>query len=282
MTYKQAFTFFQQELKNSYPETEIEAFIQIICKHLFGFSRFDCMLRNAENLPDRTESQIYNIIQELKRFKPLQYILGETEFYGLRFFVDKSVLIPRPETEELVDWVISDCKGKGKISIVDIGTGSGCIPIALVKHLPESKVSALDISSEALAVAKKNVIENSVNVELIQIDILKQALPKDLSFDIMVSNPPYVTSDQKTNMNPNVLDYEPHIALFAPDRNPFIFYEAIASLAQTHLKPEGLLYFEINEAFPDETANCIRKFGFDTELKKDINGRYRMIKAKRT
>ncbi|HEX2933948.1 MAG TPA: peptide chain release factor N(5)-glutamine methyltransferase [Bacteroidales bacterium] len=280
MTYKQAFANFHEELKNSYPETEIEAFIQIICRHLFGLSRFDCMLRNTESLSEKSESQIYNIIQELKRFKPLQYILGETEFYGLRFFVNGAVLIPRPETEELVEWIISDCKGKDNLSIIDIGTGSGCIPVSLAKFLQGAKVSAIDISEEALVVAKKNAEENKVNVQFIHADILKQTLPKKLRFDVIVSNPPYVTADQKNVMNANVLDYEPHIALFAPDQNPFVFYEAIAAVAQDHLKPEGSLYFEINEAFPHETADCIRKYGFGTELKQDINGKYRMIKAK--
>ncbi len=280
MTYKQAFTYFQQELKNSYPETEIEAFMQIICKHLFGFSRFDCMLRDTESLTEKSESQIYNIIQELKRFKPLQYILGETEFYGLRFFVDSAVLIPRPETEELVEWIISDCKGKDNLSIIDIGTGSGCIPIALARNLPGSDISAIDISEKALNVARKNAIENNVNVRFLQTDILKGSLSKEFSFDVIVSNPPYVTAEQKANMSSNVLDYEPHIALFAPEQNPFVFYEAIAEIAQSHLKPQGALYFEINEALPYETAESINKYGFNTELKQDINGKYRMIKAK--
>lgn len=281
MTYKQAFAYIHQELKNGYPETEIEAFIQIICRHLFGLSRFDCMMRNTECLTEKSESQIYNIIQDLKRYKPLQYILGETEFYGMRFFVDRSVLIPRPETEELVEWIISDCKGEDNLSIIDIGTGSGCIPIALAKHLSNAQVTAVDISEEALSTARKNALENNVNVQFIQADILKRSLPKDFSFDVIVSNPPYVTADQKTQMNANVLDYEPYIALFAPDQNPFAFYEAIASVAQAHLKPEGLLYFEINEALPYETAESINKYGFNTKLKQDINGKYRMIKAKR-
>jgi release factor glutamine methyltransferase len=281
MTYKQAFAYFNQELKNSYPETEIEAFIQIICRHLFGMSRFECMLRDVDNLPEKSEGQIYNIIQELKRFKPLQYILGETEFYGLRFFVDSAVLIPRPETEELVEWIISECKSKNDVSIVDVGTGSGCIPVALARFLPNATVAAIDISAEALDVAQKNAIENKVNVQFIQTDILKRKLPKELHFDVIVSNPPYVTPAQKDNMSSNVLDYEPHIALFAPEQNPFVFYEAISEIAQAHLKPAGALYFEINEALPDETAERIRKFGFTTELKQDINGKHRMIKAQR-
>jgi release factor glutamine methyltransferase len=238
------------------------------------------MLRDTESLSEKSESQIYNIIQELKRFKPLQYILGETEFYGLRFFVDSAVLIPRPETEELVEWVISDCKGKDNLSIIDIGTGSGCIPIALAKNLPKAQVFAIDISEDALDIARKNALENMVNIQFIQSDILKRSLSKDFNFDVIVSNPPYVISDQKVQMSANVLDYEPHIALFAPDQNPFVFYEAIAEIAQTHLKPDGTLYFEINEALPYETAESINKYGFNTELKQDINGKYRMIKAK--
>jgi release factor glutamine methyltransferase len=279
MTFKQAFTYIHQELKNIYPETEIEAFIQILCRHLFGLSRFDCILRNTDSLTEKSESQIYNIIQELKGFKPIQYILRETEFYGLRFFVDEAVLIPRPETEELVEWVINDWKNKGDISVLDIGTGSGCIAVTLANKLPLAKVSALDVSPEALAVAKKNAFEHKVKIEFYQLDILNNKFPAQLQYDVIVSNPPYVTYEQKELMDSNVLDFEPHLALFASEKNPFVFYEAISEIAQNHLKPNGAIYFEMNEEKAHETAKIIEKFGFICELKQDINGKYRMIKA---
>lgn len=279
MTFNQALAYINQELKSLYPETEIEAFAQIICRHLFGLSRFECMLRNNAPIPEKSQHQIYNIIQELKGFKPIQYILGETEFFGLRFFVDEAVLIPRPETEELVEWVIRDQQSKGDISILDIGTGSGCIAVTLARKLPNATVSAIDVSLEALTVAEKNAIENKVNIAFYPLDIINEKQAVSSAYDVIVSNPPYVTFEQKERMSVNVLNYEPHLALFASGQNPFVFYEVISEIAHTQLKPGGAIYFEINEEHPGQTAKIIESYGFSTELKQDMHGKYRMIKA---
>ena len=215
----------------------------------------------------------------MKHNKPIQYILGVTEFYDLPFYVDDSVLIPRPETEELVHWILDDYHGLSP-RIIDIGTGSGCIPVALAKNLPLAKVLAADISETALATAHKNALRNSVTVEFLKMDILSDALPDFGRFDLIVSNPPYVTVEQMDRMEANVLDYEPHIALFVPQTDPLIFYRAISRFAGKQLEPGGNLYFEINESLAAETANAVEEFGFTVEVKKDINGKYRMLKAK--
>ncbi len=225
-------------------------------------------------------------MEELKTGKPLQYVLGETEFYGLRFKVNPSVLIPRPETEELVEWIISDLpKPKTSIEglkIIDIGTGSGCIPISLKKNLPEAQLFALDISPEALDVSIQNAALNQTTVNFIQADILN-LLNKQLiaeKFGIIVSNPPYVTDAEKEQMLPNVLQHEPHLALFVPDNDPLIFYKAIADFAIKHLDTTGSLYLEINENLGEETVQLLKQMGFKKiVLRQDLSGKDRMIRS---
>jgi release factor glutamine methyltransferase len=280
MTFKEAESIIKSELMEIYPVSETEAMIQVIFNHFFSLSRFQRYLNANSVISEKSGFQIYNIIHQLKEHKPLQYILGETEFYGLRFLVNEQVLIPRPETEELVQWVINDWLGKTPCTILDVGTGSGCIAISLSKNLPDASVSAIDISIDAINTAKRNALINEAAVNFKICDILHPNVDEFSMFDILVSNPPYVTAEQKAEMLPNVLDYEPHIALFAPVENPFIFYEAIALFAKQRLKPNGYLYFEINEKYPQETAQCIEKYGFTAELKRDINNKYRMIKAR--
>jgi len=279
MTFKEAECLFRDELAEIYPINETDAMTQVIFKQLFGFSRFQMHLNAKSKIPEKSRSQIYDIIYQLKQYKPLQYILGETEFYGLPFSVNESVLIPRPETEELVEWIIMDCKDKENTSILDIGTGSGCIAVTLAKSITGSYVSAIDISEVALNTAKKNADSNNVTVDFKVCNILQPNMDKFSTYDVIVSNPPYVAEYQKNEMFPNVLNFEPHVALFVPEKNPFIFYEAIALFAKQTLNPKGCLYFEINEKYPNETALCIEKQGFVTELKCDINNKYRMIKA---
>jgi len=279
MTVKEASHLIVRELKPQYPPLEIESFTHLIFNHLMNFKRFDVSLKPDVAVPVHLEAQIYNIIEQLMHNKPIQYILGITEFYGLPFYVDESVLIPRPETEELVQWILHDFAGRNP-RIIDIGSGSGCIPVALAKNLPDAEVYGADISEEAIDTAKKNANENAVQVEFLKIDILSDSLLDLGQFDVVVSNPPYVTMEQKDTMEENVLDYEPHIALFVPENDPLIFYKAISRFAKKNLKPGGSVYFEINEALYNETELAVRQFGFSTDLKKDMNNKYRMLKAK--
>lgn len=223
--------------------------------------------------------QILTILSELKSYKPIQYILKETTFFNLPFIVNSNVLIPRPETEELVDWIIQENKNKS-IRILDIGTGSGCIAISLAKNLPDSIIFACDISVEALNQAQKNSELNSVDINIMQLDILDSNVQLNEKFDVIVSNPPYITEKEKVLMHKNVLDYEPEQALFVPNENPLVFYEAIINFGLTHLKPKGSIYLEINEAYGKETALLLKKDHFtNTTLKKDINEKDRMLKG---
>ncbi|MGZ4034490.1 MAG: peptide chain release factor N(5)-glutamine methyltransferase, partial [Bacteroidia bacterium] len=246
-------------------------------------------------------------IKDLKKHKPIQYILGQADFYKLKFKVNEHVLIPRPETEELVDLIIKDYQSSGRnnndLSILDIGTGSGCIPIALKKNIPEAKISALDISEEALALAKENAEINGTEINFLKFDILSTLnLPAGQSglelltsnsehpisdiqsptpvFDIIVSNPPYIRISEKENMSQNVLNYEPHLALFVNDPNPLLFYKTIAGFALKYLKPNGKIYFEINQALGLESKYMLENKGFkNVELIKDLSNNYRILRS---
>ena len=218
----------------------------------------------------------------LKTHEPIQYILGETQFYGLPFIVTPATLIPRPETEELVDWVVSEfLHHNSELKLLDVGTGTGCIAISLAKNIPNATVSALDISKEALQVASQNAKINKVKVNFMESDIVKvKTLPQ--KYDVIVSNPPYVRNSEKKKMQKNVLDFEPSSALFVGDDNPLVFYSKITELASKYLNPNGLLFFEINEYLSKELIQLLEKeFFINIELKKDVFGKDRMIKAKR-
>jgi len=287
-------TNFLQELSSLYEDQEIESFFYIILEKLHGLKRIDLAL-NPQTVMDGVHlKQWKNIISELKKQRPVQYILGETAFYGLSFLVNENTLIPRPETEELVELIIESTNYElrnTKLKVLDIGTGSGCIAISLAKHLPTSEVYAIDVSEEALAVAKKNSELNDVKVNYINVDILKINDLKELAthnpqlatkFDIIVSNPPYVRNLEKDEIKPNVLEYEPHLALFVDDIDPLLFYRKIAELAIKNLNPNGKLYFEINQYLGKETIKLLEDFGFrNVELKKDIYGNDRMISCEK-
>jgi len=213
--------------------------------------------------------------------EPVQYVLNETWFSGLKLYVDKSVLIPRPETEELVEWIIDGCRFPiDKLSILDIGSGSGCIAIALKRRLGKAEVWSCDISSDALQVAKKNAASLSVDVNFIELDFLSVEQRATLPlFDIIVSNPPYVAMQESNNMRPNVLDYEPSTALFVPDDDPLVFYRAIADFGKTHLKKSGSIFIELNEGLGKKTTEIFRAQEYLVELKPDMQQKDRMIKA---
>ncbi len=278
MTIKELSDSFRKHLKNQYAHTEIDSFIDIVFKALLGYKHYELILQANEILPDKITEYSISIIEQLKKYRPIQYILGYTEFYGLQLKVNESVLIPRPETEELIKWILDESKMFSG-SILDIGSGSGCIAIALAKFLPDSKVTGVDISEDALKISKKNAALNKVKVEFHKIDILMGTFQNTGKFDIIVSNPPYVTYNQKNSMEPNVVIYEPHTALFVPDEDPLVFYSAITRFAKGTLSRNGLLFFEINEEFADKIVELLSFSGFSAELRKDINGKDRMIKA---
>ncbi len=269
---------FYFELKEFYLKREIESFFYITATTYFKTTRVALAIDERE-ISSEDIAFFDKVILELKDYKPIQYIFGKTEFYGLTFKVDKNTLIPRPETEELVQWILEITKEITNPKILDIGTGSGCIAIALAKNKPQAEVFAIDISEKALETAQTNAQENKVVVHFEKRDILKSTF-SDRKYDIIVSNPPYVRELEKKEINKNVLNYEPHKALFVTDDNPLIFYDKIADFAQKNLTEKGILFFEINQYLGEETVEMIRQKGFSkVELKKDFYGNDRMIRA---
>jgi release factor glutamine methyltransferase len=270
---------FKDGLKDIYPLHEITAIIEVVLDHYLSFSKTDIILKSDHELSEFQYNTLISILERLIKHEPIQYILGETYFYNLKFIVKPGVLIPRQETEELTDWIIKENKDNKELKILDIGTGSGCIAVTLAANIINSKVTAFDISSIALEIAKNNAEINSVNVQFKKFDILNSsnASNKEL-FNIIVSNPPYVLEKEKNLMQKNVLDYEPSIALFVENDNPLLFYKAITEYSVNHLINGGKLYFEINEAYGYQVEELLQQNRFDKiELKKDINGKFRMI-----
>lgn len=280
---------YKRELESCYPPEEIDSFLKLLIEERLGLSRAQVALAPTLTLEKIDEQFFLNVLRELSLERPIQYILEKTQFYGLEFKLNEQVLIPRPETEELVDWILQKLaqqhKTKDSLTLVDIGTGSGCIAIALAKHLPHAKVYALDISPEALKLAKENARRNQVEIEFIRADILEstQIASKEdtpLKFDVIVSNPPYVLEDEKQEIKANVLNYEPHLALFVNDSNPLLFYNKIADIASGQLKTKGCLFFEINQYLGQETLNLLHDKGFEeATLRKDLQQNDRMILA---
>jgi release factor glutamine methyltransferase len=272
-------TRFLEKLGSDYPLTEAESFFYILTEHYLGKRRIDIAMDPGFELVQEQQIKFENALERLKDHEPVQYITGTAEFFGLDFRVNKNVLIPRPETEGLVEWIISDFKDSGKaLKILDIGTGSGCIPICLAKELIGSKVSSYDISTNALALARENAASNNAKVKFERLNILEtDSLPN--KFDIIVSNPPYVRELEKEEMQKNVLDFEPEQALYVSDDDALVFYRKITKLATESLEENGALYFEINQYLSKETKALVEKYGFETVLKKDIFGNYRMLKA---
>ena len=264
--------FFLKEIDN-FSRREIISFAYLSIEKILGFSKSDCILNSNYILSDEDISSFEKIIVDIKKNIPIQYVLGETHFYNLKFNVNSSTLIPRPETEELVRYILSH----NFSSVLDIGTGSGCIAISIAKN-SNASIDAIDNSKDALVIAKSNAILNSVDVNFMFNDVFEFSVTK--KYDLIVSNPPYVLNSEKKYMHQNVIDYEPHNALFVEDSNPLIFYEKIALIASKNLNNNGLLFFEINEKFGDQIIDLLSKLNFvDIELKKDINGRDRIIKS---
>jgi len=267
-----------QSLSHFYDNDEAKAIFNLAASSVLKVTKSQLVIDKEKEILAKDSNKLSKILTDLKTGKPVQQVLGETIFYGLPFKVTSNVLIPRPETEELVDWVINHVKDK-KESLLDIGTGSGCIPIVLKKHLPHLDVSSIDISSEALKVAAENAQLNKININFIEADILMYSTDK--MYDVIVSNPPYIRELEKAEMHENVLIHEPHTALFVSDENPLIFYKAIADFALSNLNPNGYLFFEINEYLWEETLQILIDKRFkNIELKKDMQGKDRMIMAK--
>jgi len=291
MLLKQYKSHFFDALKNMQDEREIESFFFILTEYLHNLKRVDVALNPNFEISEEEVEKWNAILVDLQQEKPIQYIIGEAWFYGLRFEVNENTLIPRPETEELVDWILNSpiTQNLTPITILDIGTGSGCIPIALKANLPQANVSAIDISEKALEVAKRNAKINNVEINFIQTNILEvedlSQLPSSIThypslYNIIVSNPPYVRVLEKQEIKKNVLDYEPHLALFVDDTDALLFYRKIAQLALKNLTPNGLLFFEINQYLGKETVALLENLGFNNiELRKDIYGNDRMIKC---
>lgn len=274
---KATIQYIEKELAGLYPNSEIEGFTRIILEAVCEWSFTEQVLNKQEKIRNADFEKIRGIVFRLKNFEPIQYILGETEFYGLKLKVNPSVLIPRPETEELVEWIVKSNLPEN-ITVLDIGTGSGCIALALKSQMENATVFGVDISEKALEVAKQNALKNQLDVDFFQVDILKWEYISWEKFDLIVSNPPYIREIEKTEMHSNVLVHEPENALFVPDNDPLLFYRSIAAFAKVNLKKEGLLFFEINEKLGGEMISLLNEYGFyEIEIRKDINGKNRMI-----
>lgn len=281
MTIQEASRHIINQLKTIYEDSEAESISGWVIEYITDIRRTDRIINKEKSISPGQELQLNQYMHRLLQHEPVQYVLNEAWFYGLKFYVDKNVLIPRPETEELVEWIISDCKFPiDELLILDIGSGSGCIPIALKKKLEKADVWSCDVSQEALKVANQNATALGVNVKFEELDFLNEKHRENLpSFDIIVSNPPYIPEKDKENMRHNVIDHEPATALFVPDNDALIFYKAIADFGKKHLIKNGIMYMEINESFGNETSVLFQSRGYMTVLKKDMQGKERMIKA---
>jgi release factor glutamine methyltransferase len=273
--------YIEKELNGLYPKTEVRAFKNHIIEHVCGLDYTQQILMVNMDLNETQRKEIARIVERLKAFEPLQYILGGTEFCGLRLKLTPGVLIPRPETEELVQW-ISETGLSSTPEIMDVGTGSGCIALAMKKLFPAANIHATDVSEAALKVAGENALINSIELDLMHADILKWEAFKWDTYDLVVSNPPYVRESEKKHMQPNVLQYEPETALFISDDDPLIFYRHISAFAYKHLHQGGWLFFEINEQLGKEVTLLVEKIGFNAiETRLDLFGKERMLRCRK-
>lgn len=274
------FTYIKQRLQDlQYPAEEIAPLAKEMLVSVFGFTTSRLYAGKDNDFSPKEREQLEDILDRLSRREPIQYIIGEVCFGGMPFKVTPDVLIPRPETAELIDWIVNDLKDAASFSVLDIGTGSGCIPVSLAARLPQAVVHAWDISEEALQVAAENARINNVSVQYRQQDVF-QPCPADERFRVIVSNPPYIAEKEKQEMEANVLQWEPGLALFVPDEDPLRFYRRIAEVGQALLEPVGSLYFEINRNYGPETVSLLEQMGYvAVELRKDIFGNDRMVKA---
>ena len=278
-TLRSAAIYFKEELLNQFDSSELEQTLQIVFAHYFSLEKADLILNKEDSFLQSDFDKLKDVIVDLKKAKPLALIIGEWEFFDLAFKVTESTLIPRPETEELVQLIIDNNNNNNQkeLSILDIGTGSGCIAISLKKNIPNTNVTAYDISGDALSVALENANNNKVTINFKEVDILNP-VKQHVHFDIIVSNPPYITEKEKSLMHSNVLNFEPHLALFVENETPLVFYISIANFALEHLNIGGKLYFEINEYYGAEVKEMLQAKGFkNVNIVKDINDKDRMV-----
>jgi release factor glutamine methyltransferase len=273
----------KRELQGLYADEEIRSFWFILMEEYCRLSKTRVLTDTDRTISESEMLKVHFAIKDLKRSKPIQYILGRSLFCGMELKVTQDVLIPRPETEELVEWIIAENKEAKNINILDIGTGSGCIALALAKHFPDAVIHAADISEHAIAIAKKNAAKNKLSIQLHSMNVLDESeWTADGIYDLIVSNPPYIRMSEKKSIKDNVLLYEPESALFVPDSEPLKYYEAIFHFANSRLTQNGSLYFEINETLGNETRQLAYEKGFKkVELRKDINGKNRMLRCRK-
>jgi len=271
-------TYFNQQLQPLYDDDERKALFTMVIDEVLNYSRADMVLKKENKIPSAYQSRLEKIVSQLQQEIPIQYIFEKAYFYGYEFKVSPATLIPRPETEELVEWVLIEMKKQPqkKWRVLDIGTGSGCIPITIKKEFPLAEVFAIDISVDALAVAKKNAENLNVPITFIEQNILTTEYLD--SYDMIISNPPYVRNLEKAEIKNNVLHYEPHLALFVEDNDPLIFYRKITQLAQKSLTENGMLLFEINQYLGNEMNEMVSEYFNTVELRKDLQGNERMMK----
>lgn len=287
MTTASIYNDFKSQLKTIYSDREAENISDWVFENVTGLKRWERRENQNKELNETDSEKLKKYLEELLKHMPVQYILNEAWFYKMKFYVNENVLIPRPETEELVEWIVNDEKNNAgdskQTNIIDIGTGSGCIPVSLKKELPETNITAIDVSKKALFVAEKNAAGLNAVIVFFQIDFLKEdeweTLPK---YDIIVSNPPYIPINEKEILAKNVADFEPGIALFVANNDPFIFYKNIAKFAKSHLKETGKIYVEVHEEYAKEVKNIFENEGFISEIKKDIYKKERMLKASKS
>jgi release factor glutamine methyltransferase len=278
MTINAALRLGVQELISLYSESESQAIILLVLEKITSTEKNKLKFISDQKLTAGQENIFHEMMIQLKTARPVQYILKEAWFNGLKFYVTPDVLIPRSETEELVEWILEE--NKSDIKVLDIGTGSGCIPVTLKKKLKNAEVWSCDISEIALNVARKNAAQYGTEINFLKLDFLNESAWDQLPvFDLIVSNPPYVTEKEKTYMSPNVLNFEPALALFVPDNNPLVFYEAMAVFGKTHLAEKGFIYTEINEALAGPATRIFQSKGYNTLLKKDMQQKNRMLKS---
>ncbi|WP_220100630.1 peptide chain release factor N(5)-glutamine methyltransferase [Chitinophaga oryzae] len=281
MTIQTAFTYITGAIGDVYDPREAANIAHIVLEHITGMNKLDRLVHKARLLSPDQNARLKTAIEALQRLEPVQYVTGSGWFYGMELTVNRHVLIPRPETEELVAWVLQDLAGHSRPHLLDIGTGSGCIPLALKQHIPSAVVMAIDVSEEALAVAKGNAARLRLEVDFLQRSALDEQQMATLpSFDVIVSNPPYITQREQATMQQQVWGFEPSIALFVPDNDALLFYRHIAHTALQKLNPGGALYFEINESLGKEVVELLQSLGFDeVTLRQDMFGKDRMVKA---
>jgi release factor glutamine methyltransferase len=278
MTAQELYNQVVSRLKTEHEPQEAQSMSMLLLEHFFNLKRSDLVMGTEVKMENSRQKELEKALNKLQEHEPLQYILGKTEFYGREFRVTPDVLIPRPETEELVHLIIKENKKPG-LKVMDIGTGTGCIPITLDKEMPSPEVYSIDISEDALKIARENAAANESKVKFFQSDVFANDLPVS-DLDIVVSNPPYVRETEKTQMQKMVLEFEPRIAIFVPDNDPLIFYRRITQLAAKQLKKSGKLYFEINEAFGKETADLLKSEGFQqVVIFQDMQGKDRIVKG---